>query len=289
MSRSSVSASCAVTRTAPARPRGVTLVPTPWPSARRASGGAERRRGAEQHDRRDREHHREHEDRRIGRNVEHDGARARAWSRARPQAARRACCKDGQEAAAAGPRQHQTECRAGQGQQDAFGQELPRHAAAARAEGEARGNFTPPRRCPGHEEDGDIRARDQQHEADQGHQDEQRRPEQLTQAAPPRAAGHDVQPGGQESVARRPRVRHRDSRPLAATRRRGGPALQPSIRPRADAPSRSGCSRRQRASWPARAASADRLPRGSVRSATCPTVVPVNPGAVTPTIVTGAP
>ena len=130
---------------------------------------------------------------RIRGNVENDTTpyRGRVPGSVRNRACR-AARKHREETLTSNPGEHQAERRATHGQQNTFSQELARDAAAARAEREARRDLLPPSGRTHEKEIGDVRARDQQDEANDAHQDQQRRSESLAQASPACATRHDV-------------------------------------------------------------------------------------------------
>ena len=63
---------------------------------------------------------------------------------------------------------------AGSREQQALGEQLPEHAPAARADGEADGDLLLPRRGARRQQAGEVGAGDQQHQSDHAHQDPQR-------------------------------------------------------------------------------------------------------------------
>ena len=78
----------------------------------------------------------------------------------------------------------QPEHAAGQREQDAFGQQLPDDAAASRADGRADRDLALAARRAHEQQVGDVRARDQQDEADGAEQDPERRPDVARPARP---------------------------------------------------------------------------------------------------------
>ena len=89
--------------------------------------------------------------------------------------ARQAGRVDGEQRADADDAENRPEHAAGERQHDALGQQLAHDAAAARADGGAHGNLAPPAGRAHEQQVGDVRAGDQQHEADGADEHQQRR------------------------------------------------------------------------------------------------------------------
>jgi hypothetical protein len=117
------------------------------------------RHGAEDRGGQDGERERERRDHTIELNL------AKPWQRGRPER---------HEQAHAAPRQRQTDDGPGNREQQALGQEIARDAEAAGAKGPADGDLAAARFRSHQEEVGDVRARDEQHEADRREQDPER-------------------------------------------------------------------------------------------------------------------
>ena len=77
-------------------------------------------------------------------------------------------------------------------------EQLLQHARAAGADGETNGNLPLARRGAGGEQTREIRARDEQHQADHAHEDQQRLFELTPQARVALRPGHDVEPHAQK-------------------------------------------------------------------------------------------
>ena len=72
-------------------------------------------------------------------------------------------------------REHQSDDAAGDREHEALGERLADQPAASGAERQPHRDLLLPRRRAAQQQVGDVRARDQQHEADHGHQHEERR------------------------------------------------------------------------------------------------------------------
>ncbi len=72
------------------------------------------------------------------------------------------------------PREQQSGCRAQRHQHDAFGEQLTDQSAAAGANREPDRDLVLPGRRAGEQQVGDIRAADEEHDADDPHHDQQR-------------------------------------------------------------------------------------------------------------------
>ena len=75
-------------------------------------------------------------------------------------------------------RQEKSEGRCSRGQKSALGEQLPNEAAPVPADGQPDRHLLPALFGPGGEEAGNIRARDEKHQAGHGHEDGHEQPDQ---------------------------------------------------------------------------------------------------------------